>query len=180
MYERVVAQLKERTDREKSLATLHVTMRADLHRRLVQALETLSTDSKSLRGAFSRWRSRAKQKSRMLRAVDELTGANDDETEMDETMHAGIVEVMDRTTPAYEIHENVFQEHARKATAPRKKQDVLDRAMAGTLRPGGFEDAASWKYRDDESVARRWDDDASFVSFEKYDDDATFVSNLTT
>ena len=97
--------VRKKNAKTKTMENLHVSMRADLHRRLIKALEALCTDSTTLRGAFYRWRARAAQATKMLKAVDDLTGANADAEclVLDASIHRAIVDAADRITPTHQL-----------------------------------------------------------------------------
>ena len=134
VYERCCELLRHEANKNASLKTLHVTMRAKLHGKLIAALENLTMDARTLEGAFLKWRNRARTATKMRRAVDDMTGANDDEKQLDEEVHRAIVQASDRVTPVHDMindmrHKNL-QTSARKLT--RKQQlAAAEAALSG-------------------------------------------------
>mmetsp|Transcript_17803 Transcript_17803/g.52947 ORF Transcript_17803/g.52947 Transcript_17803/m.52947 type:complete len:168 (+) Transcript_17803:178-681(+) len=166
-------------------------MQQDLHRKLIAALEHLCTDARSLEGAFARWRARARQITKMRRALEVMTGADEEELGVDETVHASIVEGMARATlrPPYEVADMQRDAFLKAAIKPRSTEAVMDFAQLGSLRPR-VDDGESWRHRDDPVQfqpfdARAYDlrpsnnPSAGPSRRGSFNDEASFVSNVT-
>lgn len=136
VYEHCVALARKKAGTAKTLESLHVTMRADLHRRLIKALENLCTDSQSLSGAFYRWRSRAAQMTSMIRAVEEVTGGNENEEKktLDAAVHEAIVASCDRITPRHKLIEDVYYGTRRSQERKRTREAQFAAAQSGVIR----------------------------------------------
>lgn len=200
VYSQVLKQLKQDTETKTSLASAHRFMRAELHQKLMKAVETLFGDARSLGGAFARWRSRTIQQQRLLRDVDSATGTSLSELGTDDAVHAGIIGQMNRCLPSHEVREATLEQASDVATKKRSKRSRLAAAHAGTLRASLgdhtlVEDGHGWRERESVVSLRRssslksrsrirpyYDDDesedesaASFL----YEDDGSVMSKLT-
>lgn len=131
VYERCCELLRAEAKKAATLETLHVSMRANLHRRMIAALENLTVDSTTLRGSFYKWKQRARLATKMRAAVDDMTGANDDAKPLDESVHLAIVQASDRSTPTHEMILDLRAKNLRESARKLSRKQALARADAG-------------------------------------------------
>ena len=131
VYQQVLTQIKREEGEKATLAALHRTMRAELHGKLIKAVETLFGDARSLEGCFSRWKARCVQQRRLLRDVDSATGTETTELDVDDAVHAGIIETMNRTLPSHEVRDATLLKAHDIATQKRSKRSVGPRPSTG-------------------------------------------------
>ena len=172
-------------------------MRAELHGKLIKAVETLFGDARSLEGCFSRWKARCVQQRRLLRDVDSATGTETTELDVDDAVHAGIIETMNRTRSSNEVRDATLLKAHDIATMKRTKRSRLTaasrtlREASATIRSSrtaGWREGvdcfysklsslnsaiAYWHYDDGDTS-----DEESAASF-LYDDEGSVVSKLT-
>merc|ERR1712167_70603 len=153
VYQQVLNQMKREEGEKATLAALHRTMRAELHGKLIKAVETLFGDARSLEGCFSRWKARCIQQRRLLRDVDSATGTETTELDVDDAVHAGIIETMNRTLPSHEVRDATLLKAHEIATQKRSKRSRLTAAQYGTLRGALgdhsiIEDGVGWRERE--------------------------------
>ena len=201
VYQQVLAQIKREEGEKATLAALHRTMRAELHGKLIKAVETLFGDARSLEGCFSRWKARCVQQRRLLRDVDSATGTETTELDVDDAVHAGIIETMNRTRSSHEVRDATLLKAHDIATMKRTKRSRLTAAQYGTLRGALgdhsiIEDGVGWRERESivsiqrssslksRSRIRSYYDDGDTSDEESaasflYDDEGSVVSKLT-
>ncbi|KAH8093455.1 hypothetical protein JL720_4589 [Aureococcus anophagefferens] len=133
VYERCCELLRAEAKKAATLETLHVSMRANLHRRMIAALENLTVDSTTLRGSFYKWKQRARLATKM-RAVDDMTGANDDAKPLDESVHLAIVQASDRSTPTHEMILDLRAKNLRESARKLSRKQALARGRGASAR----------------------------------------------